>query len=116
LISSGSSTISSGTATTTVEMNFGKILVDNEVYAIQFHSLNVASTYTTSIVLFSAGGFDSDFSVLMFPESNSTTYLDINTVRIRRSSTTAFTFSYAYLANLDSTPSYAADTIYRGRI
>ena len=116
MIASGSSTIAPGTAGTTVTMDSGKVLVDNEVYAIQLHSLAVASTYTTSIVLFSAGAFDSDFSVLMFPESNGTTYLDINTVRIRRSSTTAFTLSYSYLANLDSGPSYGQDTIYRGRI
>jgi hypothetical protein len=116
LIASGSSAIAPGTAGTTVTMDFGKVLVDNEVYAVQFHSINVASTYTTSIVLFSAGAFDSEFSVLMFPESNNTTYLDINTVRVRRSSTTAFTFSYAYLVNLDSSPLYGQDTIYRGRI
>jgi hypothetical protein len=94
----------------------GITIAADEVFAAELHSISVIGDYTTSIVLFKLGTLNSSYSILMFPEENLTTALDINSVRLYRASTTQMVLTYAYGANIDTSPSYSADTIYLGRI
>lgn len=115
LIYSGSTFTSSGTTATTVTTSVSD-LADDQVLAIEFHSVGTTSTYTTSIQFVKLGSAaNNQNSAVMFPRYATTTYTSITSLLLYRSSASAFTVNYIYQNNSNST-TMTADSIYIGRV
>ena len=114
-IKAGETSITSGTSTTTVDLDSGSLASD-DIVAMEFHSVDVEGTYSTSIQFVKLGSANSLYSVVMFPSYNSGTSMRISYARIWLSSSTQISLSYSYYGETDASPTVAVDTVYVGKI
>jgi hypothetical protein len=114
LINSGlDSVYSSGTLDKTVTTGEA---IQGAIYAVEI-VLSSTAGYTRQILQFTLGGTStSSFSSIGTVLYSTTSYNRPLAVKVRRQDGNTIEFGYGYSVALDSTPSFAADFIYIGRI
>jgi hypothetical protein len=115
LIKDGQTTISSGSTATTVPMTVSN-LADDQILAMEIHSVGTGSTYTTNIVYVKLGSAaNNSNNAVMFPSSALTTYGRITFLMVYRNATNSISTNYVYYNNSNAT-TYSADGIFIGRV